>query len=172
MSRHVKRLMMDSIQEALSGVRDLFVVDVSRVTAVSVNQIRLELADSGIRLLCVKNAVASRALIDLGLNCASQAFVGPSALVFSDDDIVTTIKQLVKCAGTHKLFNIRSGIVDGRLLSGGDIDIISKSPGKSELMSQLSACILSPGRAIASSLLSYNIVVGQIVAVQRRIGAD
>lgn len=162
MSRHIKRLMIDSIQEAISGVRDLVVVDVSRVTAVSVNRIRLDLADRGITLLCVKNAVASRALIDSGLDCASQAFVGPSALVFGVDDIVTTIKELVKCVDEYKLFSIRSGIVDGCILNSGDVDTLSKSPGKAELMSQLSGCVLSPGRSITSLLSSCNVVVGQI----------
>jgi len=162
MSRNIKRMMIDSIQEAISGEQNLLIVDVSRVSAVSVNRIRLDLADRGIKLLCVKNAVASRALIDLGLDCASRALVGPSALVFSADDIVTVSKELVKCVGVDKSFAIRSGIVDGQVLSSDDVDALSKSPGKSELLSLLSASILTPGRTLASALLSYGVIIGQI----------
>lgn len=163
MSRDIKRMMIGSMQDAISGFKDLFVVDVSRVSALSVNRIRRDLADHGIRLLCVKNAVASRALMDLGLGCASQAFSGASALAFGDGDIVSISKVLMQCTAVDKSFAIRSGIVDGRLLSIDDVEVLSKTPGRSELLSQLSACILSPSREIASVLSSYcSVIVGQI----------
>lgn len=163
MSRDIKRMMIGSIQEAISGFKDVFVVDVSRVSALSVNRIRLDLADRGIRLLCVKNAIASRALMDFGLGCVSQAFSGASALVFGDGDIVSISKVLMQCTVVDKSFSIRSGIVDGRLLSTVDVDILSKTPGRSELLSQLSACMLSPSREIASVLSSYcSVIVAQI----------
>jgi large subunit ribosomal protein L10 len=162
MSRNIKRLMIDSIQEAISGVKDFLIVDVSRVTGMSVNRIRLDLADRGISFLCVKNAVASRALSDLGLGCASEALVGPSALVYGAEDIVAVSKEIVKYADSDKTFVVRSGIVDGRLLSSDDISVLSKSPGKPELLSQLSAYILSPGRTLTSQLSSCGVVVGQI----------
>ena len=162
MSMDIKRMMIGSIQEAISGFKDVFVVDVSRVSALSVNRIRLDLADRGIRLLCVKNAIASRALMDFGF-CVSQAFVGASALVFGDGDIVSISKVLMQCTVVDKSFAIRSGIVDGRLLSTSDVDILSKTPGRSELLSQLSACMLSPSREIASVLSSYcSVIVAQI----------
>lgn len=162
MSRNVKKLMIDSIQHAISGKRDLLVVDVSKVSAVSVNKIRLDLSDRGITLLCVKNAVASRALADLGINSASEALVGPSALVFGSEDIVAISKVIMKCADDDKSFTIRSGIVEGRVLSSTDVEVLSKSPGKPELLSQLVSLILSPGARLSASILSYGSVIGQI----------
>lgn len=168
MSRNIKSLMIDSIQKAVSGAKDLFVVDVSRVNALSVNRIRLDLAGRGIRLLFVKNAVASRALFDLGLDSASQAFIGASALAFGVDDVITISRELIKCAELHKSFAVRSGIVDGRFLSSSDVDALSKSPGKSELLSRLSACILAPSGAISQALSSYRIIAGQIACSSER----
>ena len=168
MSKIVKSLMIGSIQKAVSGTKDLFVVDVSRVSAVSVNRIRLDLADRGIKLLCVKNAIASRALLGLGLDSASRVFVGASALVFGADDVITISKELMKCTELYKSFRVCSGIVDGRLLNTGDVDSLSKCPGKSELLSQLSACILAPGRMISHALSSYRVVAGQVVCFSER----
>ena len=168
MSRNIKSLMIDSIQKAVSGAKDLFVVDVSRVNALSVNRIRLDLAGRGIRLLFVKNAVASRALLDLGLDNVSQAFIGASALAFGVDDVITISRELMKCTELYNSFAVRSGIVDGRLLSSSDVNALSKSPGKSELLSQLSACILAPSRGVSQALSSYRIIVGQIACLSEQ----
>lgn len=169
MSRHVKQLMINSIQSSLSTRQDLLVVDVSRVSAVSINRIRLNLAEKKIHLICVRNAVASRALSDLGLSCASQVLVGPSAIVFGCDDISTISKEVSKCFELDKSFEIKSGIADGRVLSANDIDSLIKSPGKSELLSQLSAVLLGPGRRIASTIaMTYGSVGSQIDRIAQR----
>lgn len=162
MSRNIKRLMMDAIQLAVAGKSDLLVVDTSSVKGVSVNRMRVDFADRGITMLFVKNAVATRALIDLGIDCALQAFVGPSALVFGVDDIVTLSKQLRNCADMHKGFVIRSGIIEGRLLQCGEIVALSNSLTKPELLSQISGCLLAPGRVLASALSSNCSIASQI----------
>ena len=168
MSRQVKSLMIESIQASLSDVRDILVVNVSRVSAVSINRIRLQLAQQNIHILFVKNAVASRVLSDLGLKFASQVLIGPSAIVFGDDDISTISKELSKCVSLDKEFEIRSGISDGRVLSASDVETLIKSPGKAELLSQLSAIILTPGCIVASSISGcYGSIGSQIDRLSR-----
>ncbi len=169
MSRDVKRMMIDSIQMAIGDARDFLVVDVSRVSAESVNRIRLNLAEQRIRLICVRNAVASRALSDLGLECAAQVLVGPSALVFGGEDISSVSKEIAKCAEQDKGFEIKSGIAEGAVLSREDVDLLIKSPGRMELLSQLSACIVRPGIKLASTLSnSYGLLASQIDRVSRQ----
>ena len=168
MSRKIKGLMIASIHQAMSGTKDLFVVDLSRVSAVSVNRMRLDLADHNIKILCVKNAIASRALLELGLNSAQQAFIGSSALAYGTGDVVAISRELIKCKDLYKTFSVRSGIVDRRVLSSGDVDTLSKSPGKSELQSHLSACILSTGQVILNTIGSYQLVASQIVSLTSR----
>ena len=162
MSRYVKRMMIDCISSAISKNRDLIVVDMSKVSAISVNRMRLDLAESGVTLLCVKNAVASRVLSDIGLTCATNVFIGPSALVYGVDDIVTIVKGLMKYEESYKPFTIRSAIIDGVFLNNDDVKVIGNGPGKMELLSQISALMLSPGRKIVSTLSLCNIIANQI----------
>lgn len=162
MSRIIKGLMIKSIQDFFLNDRDMFVVDVSRVIATDINRIRLDFVDRGIRLVFIKNAVAYRALSDIGLDIASQAFAGSSAIALGGGDVITLSKELMKCTELHKSFHIRSGIVDGRLLSSSDVEALSKSPGKSEILSQLSACILRQSKDMSRILLSYSALASQI----------
>lgn len=169
MSRYVKRMMIDSIRVELSDVQDLLFVDISRVRAVSVNRIRMNLADHQIHMKCVGNSVVSQALIELGVNCASQMLTGPSAIVFGNHDISTLSKQLSKCIELHKDFEIKSGIECGRFLSRSDIDVLIKSPGRAELLSQLSSQIIGPsGRLVSTLSNSYSEIASQIHQLQSR----
>lgn len=169
MSRYVKRMMIDSIRVDLSGVQDLLFVDVSRVRAVSVNRIRMNLADHQIHLKCVSNCVVSQALIELGVNCASYMLTGPSAIVFGNHDISALSKQLSKCTELYKDFIIKSGIASGRFLRRSDIEILIKSPGRTELLSQLSSQIIGPSGRLASTLSnSYSAIASQIHQLRSR----
>lgn len=169
MSRYVKRMMIDSIRAELSDVQDLLFVDVSRVRAVSVNRIRMNLADHQIHLKCVNNSVVSQALIELGVNCASCMLTGPSAIVFGNHDISTLSKQLSKYSELHKDFEIKSGIASGRFLRRSDIEVLIKSPGRAELLSQISSQIIGPSGRLASTLSnSYSTIAGQIHQLRLR----
>ena len=78
MSRKVKKLMIDTIRTAIESFGpDMLVVDASRVNAITMNRLRLHMAESKINLLTVKNAVAVRALAELGITSVPR-------LLFSD----------------------------------------------------------------------------------------
>lgn len=169
MSMQVKRMMIDSIQFELAGIRDFLVVDISRVSAVSVNRIRMSLADQQIHLKFVRNAVVSRALVDLGFDCAAQVLVGPSALVFGDPDISTMSKEISKCAEAHKGFEIKAGVAGGRIVTRADIDVLIKSPDRMELLSQLSAQLIAPSRNLASTISRlYGSIASQVERLSSR----
>ena len=170
MSRKVKKLMIATIRTAIESFGpDMLVVDASRVNAITMNRLRLHMAESKINLLTVKNAVAVRALAELGITCAGQVLVGPSAVVFGHDDIVTLSKFMAKCVLENKDLQIRGGIADGHPLNQSDVEALSKSPGRLELISQISGYCLSPGTSLASSIASsYQAVASQVQSVASR----
>ena len=163
MSKQVKRMMIDSIQSKMGVTRELLVVDISRVSAISVNRIRLHLADRGVQLVCVRNAVAILALRDLGIQCASQLLVGPSAIVIGADDIATLSKEVSRCVEQDKGFEIRSGISGELVLSRNDINTLISSPGRLELLSLLSGQIGGTGSELVTTLtVPHGSIISQI----------
>jgi len=71
MSKVVKRMMINSIQGALGECREVLVLDASKLNAVEANKMRNTLRKKQITLLGVKNAVARRALSEIGLTGAA-----------------------------------------------------------------------------------------------------
>lgn len=153
MSKYVKDLMIDGIQKVIGECREVVVLDVSKVDAVNANRMRLALRQKNIRLLGVKNAVARRALGQIGLSGVGASLVGPSTLAFGGEDIVALSRELSEWAKKIKVMEIKGGGLGETSLSAPDVETLSKSPGRKEMLSQLVGLILSPGARISGSLL-------------------
>lgn len=168
MSKVVKRMMIDSIQGALGDCREVLVLDASRLTGMAANQLRLTLRKRNIRLIGVKNAVARRALSEIGLTGAADALTGACTLVFGSEDIVALSKELTEWCEKIKTIEIRGGAIGSTPLKPSDVEKLSKSPGRAELLSQISGLILSPGARLSGALLG----AGRKVAGQVKTLAD
>lgn len=152
MSKVVKRMMIDSIQGALGDCREVLVLDASKLTGVAANQLRLDLRKKKISMLGVKNAVARRALSEIGLTGAADALTGACTLVYGSEDIVSLSKELTEWADKQKAIEIRGGAIGATPLAPKDVEALSKSPGRLELLSQIAGLILTPGRNLAAAL--------------------
>ena len=169
MSKYVKDLMIDGIQKVVGDCREVVVLDVSKVDAVSANKLRLALRQKNIRLLGVKNAVARRALGQIGLSGVGPALAGPSTLAFGGEDIVALSRELTEWAKKIKVLEIKGGGLGETPLTAPDVETLSKSPGRKEMLSQLSGLILSPGaRLIGAVLGAGGKLAGQVKTLSDR----
>lgn len=153
MSKYVKGMIIDEIRDQIGDTRDLLVVNSSKMTGVAMNRLRLDLQKKQIKLLGVKNALARRALDQIVEGEVNGIFEGPSVLIWGGEDIVALSKEI---AGRKKEFpdlEIKGGIAEGKPLRASDVEQLSKSPGRPELLSQIAGLILSPGGRLAAALL-------------------
>lgn len=153
MSKVVKKMMMDDLCQAVGECREVLVVDVSKLDGVTSNKWRVALQQKKIHAVGVKNAVARKALGDVGLTGLGKVLTGPSTLIFGGEDIVALSREITEWAQKIKTLEIRGGAVGETSLSAADVESLSKSPGRKELLGQLAGLILSPGAQLAAALL-------------------
>jgi large subunit ribosomal protein L10 len=159
-------MMINSIQGALGDCREVLVLDASRLDGVSANQLRLDLRKKRITMLGVKNAVARRALSDIGLTGAAEVLSGACTLVFGSDDIVALSKEITEWCEKQKALEIRGGAIGATPLKPKDVESLSKSPGRRELLGQIAGLILSPGAQLAAALKGpASKIAGQVKAI-------
>jgi len=145
---------MAEIRDRIDGPRDLLVIDSSRLDAVATNQFRLALREKQISALTVRNTLARRALTEVGLQDALDPLLqGPSTLVWGGEDIVALSKEIAKWAKELEPLEIRGGVVEGSSLTASDVDALSKSPSREELIGQIVGLALSPGANLAGAIL-------------------
>jgi len=152
MSKVVKQLMISDIQAELGDCREVLVVDVSKIDGVTTNKWRMGLHKKQIRVMGVKNAVARRALSDIGLTGINDVLKGPSAIVFGGEDIVALARSLTDSIKEIKALELKGGAIGGMSLTSKQVEDISKSPGRKELLSQIAGLALSPGGQLAGAI--------------------
>jgi large subunit ribosomal protein L10 len=166
MSRAVKDMMIDAIRERVGDTRDFLVIDSSRLDALTDNRFRLTLQERGISVLRVKNTLAEQALQQLGTGSIRHIGGGPSALVWGGEDAVALSKEITRWARELEPLEIKGASIDGQPLDAKQVEALSKSPGRLELLSQLSGLLLSPGARLAGALLGPGgTLQGQIKAM-------
>lgn len=153
MSKAVKNLIMTELQKRIGDNRDFVVIDASKLDAFAVNKLRLELKAQGIHLLGVKNAMAKRTFADMGVTGLDAHLKGPSVLVWGSSDMVALTKELAKRAKANEKLEIKGGALDGTSLNAQQVDALSKSPGRVELIGKILTLIKSPGAQLAAALL-------------------
>lgn len=165
MSKVVKDMVMQEFRRRLGDARDLLVIDSSKMDAIATNKMRLALRQKDIRAMVVPNALTRRALNDLGLTQLDPFLVGPSTLVWGGQDVVALSKEITKWVRAIEPLQLKGGAVEGRSLTPADVESLSKSPSREELLSQLVGRFLSPGGRVAGALLGGGgTLVGQLKA--------
>lgn len=153
MSKVVKRMVMDELLSRIGDVREMLVVDSSKLDAITTNELRIEWQKRNISALTVKNALARHALSEVGVESMDEVLCGPSTLVWGGEDIVALSKEIAKWAKQLSDLEIKGGTVEGQSLSSSDVEALSKSPGRLELIGQIVSAALSGGANIAGALL-------------------
>jgi len=169
MSKPVKEMIIRDIQADLGDRKDLLVVDVSQLTALTQNQLRLDLAKKGVTLLGVKNSLARLALKGSGFQSVDAIFDGPSTLVWGGEDIVGLSREISEWVRKNEKMSIKGGVVDGQGVDSEAIESISKGPSRLELIGQIAGLLLSPGAQLAGALLGPGgKVAGAITAISEK----
>src|SRR6185437_9590148 len=74
----------------------------------------------------------------------SSVLEGPTAVVFGYDDVVQAAKALNDYARTSRVFEIKAGLLENRLLSAAEVTSLALLPGKPQLQSQVLSTMTAP----------------------------
>jgi large subunit ribosomal protein L10 len=153
MSKRIKEMLIDDASRRLNGVRDVLVLNSSKLDGVTANKLRLAMRKKKISALTVRNKLAKKVFENAGLSALNPCLQGPTTLVWGSDDIVALSKEIAKWAKDIEALQIKGGATEGSSLSAAQVDELSKSPGRQELIGQIAAALKSPGAQLAAALL-------------------
>ena len=152
MSRRIKDMLIADITSRIGDARDMLVVDCSAMDAVSANQWRVGIAEANISALTVKNSIARNALARMGVEGLDEILAGPSTLIWGGEDVVGLSKEISKWVRQVEGLRIKGATVEGKTLDAASVDVLSKSPGRLELIGQIAGLLLSPASQLAGAL--------------------
>jgi large subunit ribosomal protein L10 len=151
MQKSDKEKVVTDLTERLRGAETMIVADYRGLTMPQIDALRTKLVENGARFTVVKNTLTRRAAEAAGADALLALLEGPSAIAFveADGDAVAVAKALADSARDTKVLEIRGGVMQGRVITGADVDALAKLPPLDVLRGQVIGAIIAPLSAIA-----------------------
>ena len=140
---------VELIAEKMKAAASIVVVDSRGLTVEQDTNLRRSLRESDVEFKVIKNSILTRAAEKAGLEDLKELFVGPSAVAFSNEDVIAPAKVISDFAKDAEALEINGGSVDGKFTSVEEINALAKLPNKEGMLSMLLSVLQAPVRNVA-----------------------
>ena len=144
-----KAALVEEVTEKFKAAASVVIVDYRGLTVDEVTRLRKQLRDANVEMKVFKNSTLSRAAQAAGLEGLDEVFTGPTAVAFSNDDVVAPAKIIDEFAKDAKAFEIKGGIIEGKVSTLEEIIALAKLPNREGLLSMLLSVLQAPVRNVA-----------------------
>ncbi|MDQ0223131.1 50S ribosomal protein L10 [Streptococcus moroccensis] len=144
-----KAELVDIVAEKMKAAASIVVVDARGLTVEQDTVLRRNLRNEGIEYKVIKNGILRRAAEKAGLEGINDIFVGPTAVAFSNEDVVAPAKIIFDFAKTADALEIKGGAIEGAVASVEDVKALATLPNREGLLSMLLSVLQAPVRNVA-----------------------
>lgn len=145
-----KQEQVELVAEKMTNAGSTVFVDYLGLTVAEVTELRIKLRAENCEMKVIKNNILRRAAEKVGYGVDVQSLVGPSAAVFSEDEVGAS-KVLFGFAKDHKI-TVKSGVVGGVVTNAKELEQLSKLPNKLGMVSMLLSVMQAPIRGLACAI--------------------
>lgn len=144
-----KKEITEDIHEKFSRSSIVILTDYKGLDVASLTELRRKLREAGVEYKVAKNTLLRRASEDTDVAPLRDRFTGPSAVAISYTDPVAPAKVLTDFAKSNEKLEIRSAVMQGKVLELSDIKALSALPSRDVLLAQ----VLSVMNAVPTSFV-------------------
>ncbi len=144
-----KASLVDEVVEKFQNAASVVIMDYRGLTVAEVTELRKQLREAGVEMKVIKNAILTRAAEKAGLPGLDEVFTGPTAIAFSNEDVVAPAKIIDEFAGKAKALEIKGGVIENKVASVEEIQALAKLPNREGLLSMLLSVLQAPVRNVA-----------------------
>lgn len=129
-----------------------WIVDSCGLTVKEVQQLRRDIRQAGGQMKVYKNTLTARALEALGFPEIPEVLAGPTAFVFTGDDVAAPAKAVKDFAKSNENLQIKGGLMDGAFLTPAEVEAVASLPSKEVLLAQIAGAISGVARGLATTI--------------------
>ncbi|GFZ27284.1 50S ribosomal protein L10 [Lactobacillus corticis] len=146
-----KEKLVDAFAEELKAAKAILIINYLGLTVEEVTAMRKELRDNDVKMKVIKNTYLRRAAAKAGIEGLEDTFVGPTAVIYTDnaDDVTEPARIVSEYADKHEVIEIKGGMLEGKLTSKEEIKELAAIPGREGLLSMLVSVLQAPVRNVA-----------------------
>ncbi|EOG8978331.1 50S ribosomal protein L10 [Staphylococcus pseudintermedius] len=144
-----KKQQVDMIADQLKGSVSTVVVDYRGLTVAEVTELRKQLREANVQYKVYKNTMLRRAAEKAGIEGLDEFLTGPTAVAFTTEDVVAPAKVIAGFAKEHEALEIKSGIMEGSVITADEVKTVGSLPSHEGLVSMLLSVLQAPMRNFA-----------------------
>jgi large subunit ribosomal protein L10 len=132
----------------------IILADYQGLDVKGISELRKKLREAGTGCRVVKNTLFKLAASDTAAAPLAEALVGPTAIMYTDDDPVAAAKALKDFGKAVKPVHVKSGLVDGHVLDAAQLEELAMIPPKQQLYAMVVGGLQSPITKLVGTLQS------------------
>ena len=144
-----KQARVDELKDKFESSVSTIIFDYRGLTVAEVTELRKQLRESGVDMQVVKNTLLRRSASDAGFEDLEDIFKGPTAIAFSEEEVVAPAKIISEFADDHEAIELKGGVIEGKIATLETIGKIAKLPSREGLLSMLLSVLQAPVRNTA-----------------------
>jgi len=144
-----KQALVEEITDKFKNSQSTILVDYRGLDVAEVTELRKQLRDAGVDYKVYKNTMSKRAVQNAELDELADSLAGPTAIAFSNDDVVAPAKILSGFAKEHEELEIKAGVIEGNIASLEQINELAELPNYDGMVSMLLSVLQAPVRNFA-----------------------
>jgi len=148
----VKKQVVLDIKEKMESAQGIVFYDYRGLTVAQVSDLRNQFREAGVEYKVLKNSMLKRAADMLEIKGLDEYLSGPTAVAFGFNDPVAPAKILVEHVKKLKKTEIKSGLLNGRVIGIEEINNLAELPSREQLLGLLAGTLNAPITGFARSL--------------------
>ncbi|MBQ4573043.1 MAG: 50S ribosomal protein L10 [Clostridia bacterium] len=148
----LKKQQVAALKERLDASIAGVVVDYKGISVEDDTKLRKELREAGVEYTVVKNTLLGRAIDGTSLADMGSALEGTTAIATSKDDYVAAARILGKYADKSNTFALKTGYLDGEVISLEKLEALAKLPSREVLLATVLSAFNAPIASFARAV--------------------
>jgi large subunit ribosomal protein L10 len=141
-----KQAVVQELAELLRTAPGIYLTDFTGLDVEAMGALRRKCRQKGIEYRVVKNRLAKLAVAD-GPAAGMLPFLsGPTGIATCEGDPVVPAKVLKEFIDEHEKLTVKAGMIEGRILTAGEVLRIAGLPSREILLSRFMGALQSPLR--------------------------
>jgi large subunit ribosomal protein L10 len=132
------------LEERIEGAPLLILTDYRGLKVADLQGLRGQLRNVGARIYVAKNTLARIAANKKGITSLDETLEGPTAIVFTGEDVVGPSKVINDFARTSRILKVKGALLQGKAVAADQVEALANLPPKEELIATIVGALDAP----------------------------
>ena len=155
MNKETKKNYIEEMKKVFSSNEAVMIAHYQGLNVIQLDALRKELRENGILFKITKNRITKLALEKTKCKDLSNLFIGPTAVAFGEDAIMSA-RILAKFAKENESLKLIGGIMDNEVLDQAGVQNVASLPTLDEARANIVGILNAPASKLVSILLAYS----------------